>query len=90
MIRDFNPQLWYGKRQLDNLPPHFIKATTETTPESLLWVKTKLSGRYVVLENSASSLVPTLVMVDFHGSIYFEDPKEVMLYELRWSGGKNN
>ena len=89
MIREFNPQLWFGKRQLNNLPPHFIKATTEPTPESLLWVKTKLSGRYTILENSSSNVVSAMTLVDFHSSIYFEDPKDVMLYELRWSGTKN-
>lgn len=89
MIRDFNPQLWFGKRQVDTLPPHFVKAHTALTTESLEWVKSKLTGRYTVLENTSMSIT-SLTMLDLHSYIYFEDPKEAMYYELRWSGGKNN
>ena len=78
----FNPLLWFTKRELDIVPPHFIKANTTLNNESRAWVESKLQGRFCV-KYSTSNLV-----FDDIRTIYFEDSKEAMLYELRWSGSK--
>lgn len=84
MNRDFNIQLWHNKRELEFAPPHFIKCHTKVTDEAMLWVISSLEGRY--------SLVNTTDFTDFDltmdTTIYFENPSEAMVYELRWSGGK--
>lgn len=81
-MREFNPQLWFDERKLDYVPPHFTKCPTHLTNESQLWVITTLVGRY--------SIVQTADYTDFilenRNTIYFEDSKEAMMYELRWSG----
>lgn len=86
-MREVNPVVWFGERELTHVPPHFIKATTAATKESLLWVTSKLVGRYSItthtdLENG--------FIFESHSYIYFEDSAEAMLYELRWSGAQNN
>ncbi len=82
--KEFNPQLWYGERNLTYVPRHFIKAPTTITTESELWVITSLQGRYAIIDDIDFI---NLVM-NSNKTIYFEDPKEAMMYELRWSGSK--
>jgi hypothetical protein len=78
------PIVWYGTRKLDSVPPHFVKSSTPLTNEAFIWVKARLVGRYAV---HTSPQINELVF-DLKPYIYFEDPKEVSLYELRWSGSK--
>ena len=87
-MREFNPHLWFGKRELDHVPPYFTKATTPITYEKLEWVKTKLTGRYVLVK--VTSQQQSFAVFEETQLIYFEDPKEATFYELRWSGTKNN
>lgn len=79
-----NPQIWYGNRELDFVPPHFTKCSTPLTTESLLWVHTRLQGRFFI---TSLTNLQTFVL-DTTKQIYFEDPAEATMYELRWSGGK--
>ena len=82
-----NPMLWYGERELQHIPPHFTKATTPVTYESLFWVMTKCQGRYSITsaEENENDIMFLFVLTQ---NIYFEDSAEAMLYELRWSGSK--
>jgi len=82
---EVNPLIWYGFRQLDPAPPHFLKSSTPATNDSIFWVRTKLSGRFAV---QAAPYTNLEIIFDLHPYVYFEDPKELMLYELRWSGSK--
>jgi hypothetical protein len=77
-----NPAKWFGTRELKTVPPHFIKAQTPLTPNAKFWVTSKLEGRFAVVEVSTDD--------DFLSSecIFFENPTEAMMYELRWSGSK--
>ena len=43
-----NPYLWFGEREINHIPPHFIKANTLLTDDSLFWVMTKCHGRYAI------------------------------------------
>lgn len=85
-MTEINPYVWYGTRQLAEVPPHFVRASTPATHDSLFWVKAKLVGRYSVYT------VPITASnkLDEPGKsfIYFEDSSEAMIYELRWSGSK--
>ena len=82
-----NPLLWYGERELQHIPPHFTKAHTTLTDDSLFWVMTKCQGRYSLTdyEEDANDIMSIFVVAQ---NIYFEDPAEAMMYELRWSGSK--
>jgi hypothetical protein len=85
-----NPLLWFSEREIKtHVPPHFIKCETPLTEKSKLWVITKLQGRYSISigsDNNDSDAL-TYLFID-QEYIYFEDPKEAMIYELRWSGSK--
>ena len=83
-MREVNPQVWYGERELSHVPPHFIKSTTPLTNESLNWVNSKLIGRYSLSTYSEHQNF----VFESRTNIYFEDPGEAMMYELRWSGSK--
>lgn len=83
-MREFNPQLWFGERVLKHVPPHFTKASTPLSDEALLWVNSKLIGRYAM---STFTDLGTFVF-ESYTSIHFEDAKEAMMYELRWSGSE--
>jgi hypothetical protein len=82
-----NPLLWYGERELQHIPPHFTKAPTALTDDSLFWVMTKCHGRYTTtnVDEDVSDIMSIFILTR---NIYFEDPAEAMMYELRWSGGK--
>lgn len=82
-----NPLLWYGERELQHIPPHFTKATTSLTDDSLFWIMTKCQGRYAITnaEEDDNDIMSIFVLAR---NIYFEDPAEAMMYELRWSGSK--
>lgn len=90
MMVEINPLIWFGKREVSPTPKHFIKAPTPLSPTSKLWVMTKIKGRYSIShyyndnEENFLSLLPDTSKE----YIFFEDPKEVMLYELRWAGSK--
>ena len=81
---EVNPQLWYGERKLSFTRPHFIKASSPATSESLFWVETKLTGRYSI-QVHAQTLD---TWSGQHTYLYFENPADATMYELRWSGTK--
>lgn len=80
-MTEINPIVWFGERELKYVPKHFVRAPTPVSSQSLFWVKTRLSGRYSCQPSYDSSII-------FHdlNIIYFEDPAELTMYELRWSG----
>ncbi len=85
-MREMNPQLWFGEREITHVPPHFKKAPTPLSNESLNWVNSKLTGRY-----SLSTLSEHENFIfESRTYIYFEDSGDAMMYELRWSGSENN
>ena len=86
MIKELSPFAWFGTRRLDVVPRHFIKCPTPSTTESEQWVIINLKGRYVLSNNMRS--LSAAFEVDSSSYFYFEDSKDAMLYELRWSGGK--
>lgn len=85
-MREVNPQIWFGERELSHVPPHFVKCSTPLTTESLIWVESSLTGRYAVSTYNED--------FDFFLSantlLYLEDPREATIYELRWAGSQNN
>lgn len=83
---EFSPEVFLKTRELDICPPHFTKATTPIHNESLIWVKNKLRGRYSLVirhDSDMNNFIFSQVL-----NIFFEDPSEATIYELRWSGTK--
>ena len=76
-----DPIIWFSNRHVEYPPPHFVMATTMLTEDSKQWVLNKLRGRFAVTTNTSDFFA----FVETLGSIYFEDPSEATLYELRWS-----
>lgn len=83
-MTEINPLVWFGQRQLPFVPKHFVKAPTPVTTQSLFWIKTKLTGRY-----SYQPAYDKSIIFNECYYIYFEDPMEVTVYELRWAGVNN-
>lgn len=79
-----NVLAWYATRKLSVSPPHFVKCSTPLSEKSLLWVMTKLQGRYSLSDIAEDDDFVFTTTQD----ISFEDPAEAMIYELRWSGTK--
>jgi hypothetical protein len=77
-----DPYIWFGKRQVDFCPKHFISASTPLTIDSKQWVLDKLSGRFSVTYPIVSS---SLIELMTPSCIAFEDPQEAVFYELKWS-----
>jgi hypothetical protein len=82
---NISPAKWFGTRELSNVPPHFVQSSTPLTEKSKLWVVSKLQGRFATasIAEESDTLIP--LPNDY---IFFEDPAEAMIYELRWSGSK--
>jgi hypothetical protein len=79
-----NPVKWFSVRELDKVPPHFIKASTPISDKAKLWVITKLEGRYAIAEGDG----PDDFLLISPQYIFFEDPSEATMFELRWAGSK--
>lgn len=80
-----NPIDWYSDRKLTYTPKHFSISTTPLTTESELWIRSTLMGRYSVTTGTTSNDDDTAFLFDFNSYPAFEDPKEAMIYELKWS-----
>ena len=78
MIENLNYYSWFGDRCLNYKPDHFHSATTPLTLEKKDWIDEKLTGRYSVVSLEEKYGYGYRVP-------YFEDPQEVVLYELMWS-----
>ncbi len=73
---NINLYTWYGQRELDYCPMHFILSNTPITQESKSWILEKLNGRFYL-----GSTIHDLFMESFPS---FEDPQEALMYELTW------
>lgn len=75
-----DPYIWFSKRELDFYPKHFVLASTALTDESKQWVLDNLKGRFCIVQSD------DFFLIDYHsGNIAFEDPKDAIFYELKWS-----
>lgn len=75
-IDDINLYTWFVERELDFVPEHFVTSQTPITAESRAWILEKLTGRFSLkgTERTLAGLLPS-----------FEDPKELVFYELAWA-----
>ena len=71
-------QTWFIERNLDFCPKHFVKTKVLVTDTSLEWVYNNLKGRFYIDKSSTD-------FFSLDNYIYFEDPQEAMMFELRWS-----
>jgi hypothetical protein len=78
---DVNPMIWFSQRELPYPPVHFVPVTTQLTEESKQWVLDHLQGRFSI----AVDATDFLFNLNSLGSISFEDPKEAVIFELKWS-----
>ena len=83
-MEEINPIAWFGDRELDFVPRHFHRSTTPMNLQNLVWVRNKLTGRYSV-SAKLSSQIPNSPD-DLNSYIFFEDQKELVIFELRWAG----
>jgi hypothetical protein len=75
-----DPYIWFGSRELDFYPKHFILSSTPLTINSKQWVLDNLKGRFCIVKTN------DFFLIDYYlGNIAFEDPKDATFYELKWS-----
>jgi hypothetical protein len=85
-----NPLTWYGAREVGYTPRHFTIAKEPLTSESKQWISETLIGRYSIVRyiepvdnNSYLNIINSSLYL--FGHVAFEDPREAVLYELRWA-----
>jgi hypothetical protein len=80
------PSNWYANRELTYTPKHFVISSTPLTPESKIWILNKLSGRFSVVK-LVEETDDTFLSIFSESNVRpaFEDPKELVFYELTWS-----
>jgi len=73
--------VWNSDRLVTYKPKHFVTSETPLTKESKLWILKSLTGRFSIETyiRSKDHLPDLLTLVSF------EDPAELILYELTWS-----
>ncbi len=77
---EIDPYIWFGKRQVDFCPKHFILVSTPLTVDSKQWVLDNLKGRFCIIQTNQ------LFLVEYYlGNVAFEDSKDATFYELKWS-----
>ena len=75
-----DPYIWFGGRELDFCPKHFILSSTPLTINSKQWVLDNLKGRFCIVKTN------DFFLIDYYlGNIAFEDPKDDTFYDLKWS-----
>jgi hypothetical protein len=75
-----DPYIWFGNRQVDFCPKHFVLSNTPLSIDSKQWVLDNIKGRFCIVPASQ------LFLIEFNlGNIAFENPKDAMFYELKWS-----
>jgi hypothetical protein len=79
-----NLYTWYGQRELNFCPKHFIPTKTAIDDERKLWILEKLSGRFFIGTQYKSGNLSDLLN-GYSSYPYFEDPAEAVHYELTWS-----
>lgn len=87
MEREIDPTTWYTERELKFTPKHFTVTKTPITLESRLWILQHLQGRYSILSQlgELTQYQPMMILGSMDDIPAFEDPKEAMMYELKWS-----
>lgn len=80
-----NPIDWYSERKLSNTPIHFTIVATPITTESELWIRSVLVGRYSLTSSTSTDNDDLQFLFNFDEFPAFEDPKEALIYELKWS-----
>jgi hypothetical protein len=77
-----DPIIWFADRELSYPPAHFVTVSTALKEESKQWVLDNLKGRFCIVHNVSNQIF----LIDFYlGNIAFEDPKDAVFYELKWS-----
>ncbi len=84
-MNDINLLTWFGQRQLDFCPKHFVKTNTPLTDERRMWIFEKLQGRFYCQQVDRLDLRMLLDDITELSVPFFEDPQEAILYELMWS-----
>ena len=85
-----NPYLWYGIRELSIVPKHFVSSSTLATDQSKDWLDKNCNGRYAFGEakpkmyDSTTPFAPLIFWLK--DTVYFEDTRDLVYYELIWSG----
>jgi hypothetical protein len=77
-----DPLSWFTDREMPFTPKHFTVTSHPLSVESKQWVLDTLTGRFSVVYRLEST---SLTFIIPNGNIAFEDPKEAIFYELRWS-----
>jgi len=77
---EIDPYIWFGKREVSFYPKHFVLSDTPLTMNSKQWVLDNIKGRFCIVS------VSQIFLVEYNlGNIAFENPKDAMFYELKWS-----
>ena len=78
---NINLHTWFGERELDFCPKHFVPTNTTLNDENYLWILENLQGRFTIIPKKDD-----LVSIFYESKVpYFEDPQEAIFYELVWS-----
>ena len=78
-----DPTTWFSERELKYTPKHFVVTRANLTNESKLWILNNLKGRFTIVNESEDD--EEWLQVFSFGHPAFEDPKEALIYELRWT-----
>ena len=81
---DINLDTWNTNRLLtDQVPSHFTIVRTPSNKENMHWILEKMHGRFAMVVNVNPNQDDFL---SYYQKTYaFEDPKEVVQFELTWS-----
>lgn len=85
-MTEIDPIIWFTEREvLTHTPKHFVRSATPITDESKSWILNNLKGRFCVTHIDDDSNFAGFVITTLYGYPAFEDPKEAIFYELKWS-----
>jgi len=80
-----DPTTWFSERELEFTPSHFIITKNPLNNESKQWITDKLTGRFSIVYACSHPDDLDFLLAMTQGYPAFEDPKEAIMYELRWA-----
>lgn len=85
-MTELNLYTWFGQRELNYCPKHFVVVDIIATRTHKEWILEKLTGRFSMIELPNYCETYTTNEIFRIGFLFaFEDPTEATYFSLMWS-----
>lgn len=84
-MNELDINIFFFQRQMGYCPIHFVHSKLPITPVRYKWILNNTKGRFFVAGYGAPWHASMSDMAKFSGTPAFEDPKDLLMFELSMS-----